>query len=380
MKKKMIFFTVLFFLLSLASVFAVEQEYYAGESYTLRQSDTVEGDIMIFAGNVRIYGEVKGSAHIVGSNVKITGDVSKDVYIIGGDVEIGGNVSGMTNVLGGNIDLSGTFGGKLNTAGATVELVGTFSGPVNAAAADIIASGEFLENVKLVSENLTLSSGASFAKDLSIKAKESTIEEDVVISGKLNEITGEEALEKAREASGAGIAAALIFWFITLVGIIIVGLVLHALFPAFVKEVTSSVYKDVIWNLGMGVLVLLLTPLAILILCATVVGIPLGLLLSIAYGVGLYLGKLFVAAATGAFLFSYYGKKKREAPFWLSLVVGVLIVYLLLLIPILDVFIALIVYILGLGTLFHYINTHRTQRAKQKKKKAPAKKRAPKKK
>lgn len=379
MKKKVILLTFFLVFASISVACAAGSDYFAGDSYTLRQSDTIEGDIFIFAADVKIYGQVKGSAFIVGSNIKITGDVAEDVFVIGGDVEISGDVSGDTRIFAGNIGLSGAFVGMVDAFGADMDLSGLFSGAVNVAGADITASGEFLEDVKIRAKTVTLASGASFAKDVSYTAKESFIEEDVIIVGNLNEIIGEEALAKAKEAKGPGIWTFIIFWSITLVGIIIVGLVLGAIFPKFVKGVTSSVYEDFLGNLGWGVLVFLLTPLAIFIMLITIIGVPLAVLTAITYGVGLYLGKLFVAIATGGFVFSLFkGKKKKKkegGPFWLTLIVGVFVVYIILAIPILDIFVALLIYILGLGTIFNYIVSKKGQGAVQVKAKAPARKR-----
>ena len=44
---------------------------------------------------------------------------------------------------------------------------------------------------------------------------------------------------------------------------------------------------------------------------------------------------------------------KEEAPFWTRLIVGAIIVYLVLAIPIAGFFIAVIVYCLGIGALVH---------------------------
>jgi len=382
MKKKIVFLTFFLLFASISVACATGSDYYAGDTYTLRQSDIVEGDIFIFAADVKVYGQVKGSAFIIGSNIKITGDVAKDVFIIGGDVEISGDVSCDTRIFAGNISLPGAFKGVVEAFGADMDLTGLFSGAVDVAGANITASGEFIEDVKIKAKTVTLASGASFAKDVSYKAKESSIEEDVVIVGSLNEIVGEEAIAKAREIEGPEIWTFIAFWLITLVGIIIVGLVLGALFPKFVKGVTSSVFEDLLGNLGWGVLVFLLTPLAILIMLVTIIGIPLAVLTIFTYWVGLYLGKLFVAIATGGFVLSLFkGKKKKKAasPYWLTLIVGVLVVYIILAIPILDIFIALLIYILGLGTLFNYIVSKKGQVAAQVRAKAPARKRTTKK-
>ncbi len=75
----------------------------------------------------------------------------------------------------------------------------------------------------------------------------------------------------------------------------------------------------------------------------------------------LYLGKLFVAIAAGGFVISRVSRK--ETPFWARLVVGALLVYLILAIPILGFFLAVLVYCLGVGAIVNLFVSSRKQPA-----------------
>lgn len=329
--------------------FAGESKYFSGESYTLKQSETVDGDLFVFSNSIRIEGTVIGEAFLLGSNVSVTGEVLGDAFVIGDNVRLGGRFAADTRVLGNTVDLTGVFDGEVSAAGRKVAIEATVGGVVNGAGETVSAAGTFAEKVNLHGRSVALMPGAVFNKDVSVSAEEFTKADSAVIAGKLNQLIGKEIAHEKRKEGIAGWWIVLIFWFVTLCGIIIVGLIVNRLFPDLTIRTTKLVAAEPIANLGWGLLTLILFPIALGILLITLIGIPLALLLLVVIFVGLYLGKLFVAVATGGFLITRFFKE--EASFWVRLVVGAVIVYLVLAIPIAGFFIAVIVYCLGIGAI-----------------------------
>jgi cytoskeletal protein CcmA (bactofilin family) len=351
MKKSIVLLLTALLLVVSLSAAAAESKYFSGEAYVLKQGETVDGDLFVFSNSIRIEGVVTGEAFLFGSTVKVPGEIAGDAFVIGDNVDLSGRFVTDVRVLGNTVDLTGIFDGEISAAGRHVEITATVAGAVDAAGETVSAGGTFAGNVNIHARKALLLPDARFGKDVTVKAEEFTKADSVLIAGKLSQLTGEElAREKEKEKAG-GCWAGIVFWLITLCGVIVVGLVMRALFGDFVGKATEMVYHHTLRDLGWGVLTLVLAPIIILILIATLIGIPLALLALAAVIVALYLGKLFVAVAAGGFVISRLSKK--EAPFWVRLVVGALLVYVVLAIPVLGCLLAVLVYCLGVGAIMN---------------------------
>jgi cytoskeletal protein CcmA (bactofilin family) len=365
MKKWSVIFLTVFFLVLSLSAFAAESKYYSGESYVLKQGETVDSDLFVFSNSIRIDGNVTGEVFLMGSSVKVSGEIAGDAFIIGDTVGLSGHFLTDTRVIGNTLDLSGTFDGEVSAAGRHVDIAATVAGVVNAAGETVSATGTFADTVRFNARKVLLLPDARFEKDVNVRAEEFTKDNSVVITGKLNQVIGKElAREKEKKKEKEEVRecwVAVLFWLVTLVGIIIVGLIMRALFPGFVGKAAEMVYHHPLNDLGWGVLTIVLVPIVLLILIVTLIGIPLALLVLAAFMLALYLGKLFVAIAAGGFVISRFSA--REMPFWVRLVVGALLVYLILAIPFLGWLLALLVYCLGVGAIVNLLVSSRKRPA-----------------
>jgi cytoskeletal protein CcmA (bactofilin family) len=349
MKKKAIPFICVALLLIVAlPAFAGQSKYFSGASYVLPKDKSVDGDLFVFANYIRIEGKVTGEVFLMGEDITVSGEVAGDAFILGENVKLDGRFLTDSRVLGNTVNLPGTFDGEVSVAGRKVDISGTVGGVTDAAGEAVSVSGTFSDTVNLHGRNVTLIGSASFAKDVNYSAETFNKDDSVVVAGKLNRIIGKETGHKEREIGSVWIV--LVFWFVTLCGIIIVGLIVNKIFPDFTARSVSMITAEPLKSIGTGVLLLVLSPIVLVVLIITLVGIPLAILWFIFLSVGLYLGKLFVAATLGGLIISRFFKE--EAPFWTRLIVGAVVVYLLLAIPIVGFFLALIVYCLGVGALF----------------------------
>jgi hypothetical protein len=98
--------------------------------------------------------------------------------------------------------------------------------------------------------------------------------------------------------------------------------------------------------LGVGFVAAVITPVTTAILFATVLGIPVALILAAAYPIVLYWGRIFALHRLGEALCRLVRASPR--PGWVF-VLGAVVYYLLALIPILGWVIVLIVVLSGLG-------------------------------
>lgn len=121
-----------------------------GQNYTLGEGETLDGSIAVFGGNIEIQkdAEVNGSIVIFGGNITFAEDttISGDVAVFGGNVTVTGEVDGDIVLFGGQALLESeskvnniaTFGGQVTQQeGATVTGEITNNAPPNVDAPDI---------------------------------------------------------------------------------------------------------------------------------------------------------------------------------------------------------------------------------------------------
>ncbi|MCH7541465.1 hypothetical protein IH981_01650, partial [Patescibacteria group bacterium] len=142
--------------------------------------------------------------------------------------------------------------------------------------------------------------------------------------------------------AGFSVFTAVVGWISTF----IIGLLLIKLFPRFSRETVSTLRKRPWSSLGIGFLTLILTPIVFVILLITVIGIPLALILLALYLISLYLARIFVIYWIGLTLFERTGRKIHEV--W-ALIVGLVVYYIITLVPIAGGLATLLVVLFGLG-------------------------------
>lgn len=353
MKTKITIFFAIFLTIAFSSAFASESTTFRGESYTLGKDETISGDLYVEAWEVAIDGKVDGNIYIHGGEIEFNGDVTGSALIRGFEVDVGGVIEGNAFIYGFEVDIPGTVNGNLHAAALELDLSGVYLSKTNAEAFKIDASGEFVGESNIKSGEFTIKDDALFSGDLNYSADTFKLSPGATTSGAVNKIVSEDE-EKCTPfecGRGKGIFAAI--WVVFLIGFIIVGLVLNKLFPDFVSGITERVFPQMLNNLGWGVLVLLLAPIAVIILVFTLVGIPLAVLITLSCLIGLYIGEILVAVATGGLIFSLF--KKEGISYWIKLLVGALVVFILSTIPILGFFVGIIIYILGIGAIKGYL-------------------------
>jgi hypothetical protein len=100
-------------------------------------------------------------------------------------------------------------------------------------------------------------------------------------------------------------------------------------------------------SLGLGAAILIVTPVAILIFCVTLVGLPLGVLVLFLYIIALYLSKILVAAFLGRALLAAPEHRDRL----LGLFLGLLILSVATALPYVGGLVGVAILLLGLGAL-----------------------------
>lgn len=295
---------------------------------------TVNGDVLTAGGNVDIPGVVNGNVRAAGGNVTISGTVAKNITSAGGSivVEKSAKISGSLVLAGGNIKIDSPVGKGITVVGGNVDLASTVSGNVAAASVG----------------QLTLRNGTAINGDLTyMSSKELLMAGDATVSGTITHNLPPKAPEKpARDglrAFNVGFTA-----FGLLSSFLIGSLLLH-FFPKFTQRATDKIVKNPVSTFLTGLVFLIVVPFVVLLLMVTVIGIPLGLLLLVAYIFLLLFAQVFSAIALGKWFFV---KISFSSNSYLAFAFGLVLLSALRYLPFVGWVVSFAALVFGLGGYF----------------------------
>jgi F0F1-type ATP synthase assembly protein I len=336
---------------------------------TLRADEVIGSDYFSAGDTVTLAGTVDGDAYLAGGNVDVTGTVNGDVLAAGGNVNISGKVNGNVRVAGGNLNISGTVGKNLTTAGGTI--IVTDQAKINGSG--VIVGG----NVSLlapITKGLTIGGGQvnianQVGGDINAGVGKLTLSplakvngnliywsEDVAdissqasVSGQITQNippkNSHQDKETGQKSSAGGAIVFKIFSFITA---LVMGLLLLWLVPSFVERTTLTIYKSPLLSFGIGFLAVALTPFIVLLLLITLVGIPFIFVWLFVLVFSLWMAKVFISVAVGLWIVRVF---RQKTSIYLAFSSGLVIYYLLSMIPVIGWIVGFISGMIGLGAL-----------------------------
>lgn len=321
--------------------------------------------------------------------------INDDLYLVGNCINIEGTVNGDVFVLAKKLVINGTINGDLNCAGATLYLNQKDSQTIRALAKDIyfkghtsqdfITAGESItfynsayieKNFVIASNKLILAGTISgntkiktgflqiepqtvFGQNLEYGAPKTEIAKNITINGELKILEQQFLsknifLQKLKEYFPW-----LKYIFNRFVGNIYAILILSifgVVVLKFMPAQTTSIIDEMLQKPGLSILLGILTCLAVpilsLLLALTVVGIPFALAIFSFFGFGFYISKVFVCILVGKlFIFRILKKEPLDTRKNLlrEMLLGVLIYYLIVNIPILGFLFAGLTTLMAIG-------------------------------
>ncbi len=310
----------------------ITRDYFVANE-TVQILGTVNGDVYVAGGKVIINGVVNGDVIAAGGVVTIGGLVTQDVRSVGGTVQIVGTVTKNVTVAAGTILVSpeARVGGNMLIFGGNTELDGTINGNINV----------FSQNLTVT--NATIHGNVDYWSD-----REALVSGDAAIKGQLNRHeTNTQTRRWKNNANAAGKGAHLASSIISLFTTLIVGLLLIKLFPKYVKRSEDILHKEFGKAFIRGSLALFIIPVVLFLLMITIIGIPLAFIGAIIFMTYLYVGRIFALIALGGYILK---RTKSNESLNMSFVIGLLVYFILGLIPVIGGLVAFIVAVIGLGT------------------------------
>ena len=317
--------------------------YFAGKTVTSHAP--VGGDVTVAGGTVLIDGPVSSDVLATGGTVTLVSNVSGDVRVMGGTVLVEGIVGGDVVAAGGTVNVGGTgVGGDVAIAGGTVRIDAPVAGKVIVRGGDVYINSAIQGTVDIEADTVTLGKDAVIAGDLTYKASKELVREDgATVNGQLHF----EQYEK-RDTSRAAMAAIFSVWvlgkFLSLLACaLIVGLVFRRYSKQVIEKALARPWAEIL----RGLIIAIVLPVLSVILFATLVGIPFGILGLLSFGALLVISCILTPIIVGSVAYRYFFKKESEVS-WRSILLGTALVSVVGLVPFLG---GIVLALLGLLTI-----------------------------
>ncbi len=365
----------------------------AGSSFTLLKEEAQVGDLYFGGSALRLDGRVEGSVAAGCQSAAVGGFVTRNLYLACQTADISGAVRGDLLALGASIHLGGPVGGAARIAAATVSvdsrvgqdlivacrdltigrnaeiagdvvagcatlnINGTVHGDVRAGAGEIVISGIIDGDIiATVGTRLVLTKDARVFGNLRYRSdfeldigNRDAVFGEIKFTRRLHRTAKLDELRQFRPRPGIITAFFLPFAIFSVLGALVVGLILIAIWKHVIRQALESSIDRFGLTVGRGAIALLAPPAAFVVAMVLVVTIPAGLIALALYLVFLYLAKMMAGMLLGRLLFRLFGGS--TASLWLTAPVGIVLVYALCAIPFVGWVIWLLAVIVGFGVI-----------------------------
>jgi cytoskeletal protein CcmA (bactofilin family) len=277
-------------------------------------TNTVENDLYISAGNVRIEAPVLGDVLVCGGNVTISSKVSGSIFVLGGELVFSGWVDGSLRCASGKVHVSGTVmkdmviasgevvcdksslingsilaaGGKLSIDGlvkqdvqsyaTTTSIEGHVEGELNCKGESLYINNTIGRQAKLAANDIQIGENAAFQdrvnywdSDGEVDFKGSMFDRKPVF---------DQSLEiKQDNLDVIGLTTSLYLIWYLLAGLCAI-ILFQYLLKRFLKISADKKNALTAKSIGYGILFMIALPSAIVLAIITLIGIPIGILLT----------------------------------------------------------------------------------------------------
>jgi len=334
---------------------------------------TVNGDVIAFGDRININGPIKGNFNGAANYLTLDGGVRDSVRAAASSIYIDGKIGGDLVAAASQIDItsSGSVGRDFLPAAATVNVGGPVGKDIRGSAGDFIIGSSVGGNVNVECSTLKLEPSATITGDLTYKSEQAAVKaEGASVWGKIDHIvppppesstTGQSAgLVAGLAASGIVIFIVILLIIIALlkyVAALLTGIVFILLanryLPALIETLKSKPWPC----LGYGALFFILIPIAIVVAFMLIIAIPLGLIGLAVWVLAVYLASIFIALFIGKWMLRQSADNTAAGPNIGALALGLLVFYIISVIPFIGCLSDLAAVLFGLGAFILFIRS-----------------------
>lgn len=334
----------------------------SGDNVIIGSEEVLEKTSFISGNSIRIDGDINSTTFATGGNVELNGNIDGDLFIASQSVIINGEVTGSVFIISQDMVINGLVENNIYLVGAELKLNSETRGGAFLAGQNIyiengaeiekdtfIGGSEIYQN-GIINRDLTTSSqllsiGGKIGGDLNYTSEnQAAFSDDSEVLGEVN--WKEVEVEGPKPIISLGTLYSIV---ISVLSSLAIWFFIRLIRPSFWNNLAERVSNIPLKTLGFGAIALMVTPIVLVVLLITVIGVPLSFILLALYVILIYISKIIISRSIG-----YYFEKKFELSKIASFaifVLGLISLSFLGKIPILSWIFGLIVSSIGIGSI-----------------------------
>jgi hypothetical protein len=301
-------------------------------SENVKVNAEVDGDLLIAAGDINVSGLISGDLMVAGGEVIITAELKDDLRAAGGQVSLCSRVAGDVAIAGGDVDVcaDAVIVDRAWLAGGDVKANGRFEKKLVIKGGDVVLAGVFANGVRIEARHLEVLADARIIGDLEYTSPyPATIHQDATITGEENYTISNPwwGSNNGKLDAGELLFGAIIAFIAIVFSLAVTSLIVSGFLPNTYAQTPNIIRTQFLKCLAIGLLFVLATPLLLMLLIVSIIGIPLAIIFFFAYVLMFFIGFF---ASVMLFADSFYKHfRKSESKSMLAHIVSVVIVTLL---------------------------------------------------
>lgn len=308
-----------------------------------------ERDVSIATGQATIGGTIGGSLNLASGRAEITGPISGSLRILSGTVTLSGNVGGDVVMFGGQLTVtsSARINGNIVMSGGQLDMRGQVTGDIGGAVGSSTIGGTVGGSVDLNTGNLDITNTARITGPVTVTGKQdANVASGAQVTGGVthNTVSPWGGTESPIQAISGGLLRTL--WMLVTGGLIVL------VAPRLAQWLGRNGQR-VIPALPLGLLAAIALPIIAIVLMATVIGFPAGMIVLFMFGIALYITQAVAGMAIGRFILPSSWNDSSRGYLLLAMTLGVIIIALFRFLPLPWVWavVSTIVTLWGLGAI-----------------------------
>lgn len=329
-----------------------------GNAYALGLSTLVtapiKGDLTALGGSVVVTGPVGGDALLIGGSVHSRVGVGGDVRAIGGSVDISEPIQGDLMALAYAVHDVQPIRGNVLIAAENVQLTGGVSGPVTIYGNRVDLAGEYLGDVHIVATgSIQLAASTTIHGTLSYEAPEvAFIPSSATIAGGIT-YSNSSIMPSGESSRAFAIIGVGLFLLVRILGALILAGLFAGFFPRLATALNNRLHagrtRSILLTMLLGFAAIVATPILLILLALTFVGLGIAVLLGLLYIVLIIISAIYGGILVGVVTVQYF--TERSDVRWSDGVIGMFVLSLITLIPIIGPAIAFFLMLFTAGSL-----------------------------
>lgn len=347
MTKKVLLFIVLLIGIIIPVSAKGTNNFNAGDEITLH--DPIGATSFTAGNNVSMDSKVDGANFVAGRSLNLK-SIQDIIFAAGQDVNLDNAETKDAFLAGSTVTVKQS---KIRDLYAAAETITVESDVRNAylGADSITINSKIDGNADLAAENITIGDNAKIIGTLKYP------EEAKITISDSAQVAATKTYKSNSNKEESSLASTIMEKIIPFITMLVTGLVLIALNKRNIKQIEEieKTPANIAKTIGIGLLFLIVVPIASIFGLITIIGIPLTIIALIVYGILIYLSAIPTAYYLGTWLL-----KDKINNKYLIFIIVLLLIYILKLIPVLGGWVTFLTLCLGLGIDTYLIKEHIT--------------------